>query len=755
MKFQTFIIVAALVAILTLSLTAVSAQTKPQQKPPEDEMLRIETELVQIEITVTDKQGKLIKDLKLSDFELKADGKPQEIGYFSVGTSATPARWITTETTAKNKEATTIAPTAEIRAGRYIVLAIDDLHLSFSSLNYTRKALVKFVDQQMASGDQVALITTSGQLGMFQQFTTDRDILKRAIERLSLRERKIFTSPSDVPRITPYQAELIDNHDPDSLAIAVNEIMAQRPGTTRQSATSEAETKARSIVAENTSITKSTLTTLEMIIRGLRDLPGRKSLVMMSDGFLLGGANQGSGYDLRRITDAATRAGLVIYALDARGLVATPGSMDASQPGFGLEIPPGARQRIESSSIEAERDGLNALSRDTGGFPVFNNNDLSLGLQKITEDTETYYLLGFEPVVSYRDGRFRKLEVKVRNHSDYKVRSSKGYFAPDDKAVAKASEKEIKEEAKLEQERLKNPEKVAKKESAAAVERVNEALSSLFPLGGIPIEMSTDFVDSGKGESFLALSGHIDVSKVRFEKVTDRYHATVELVGFIFDEKGKSVDTFSQNITLNLRQVTYERILKSGLLFNRRVKLAPGFYQVRIAAVKDKPRQQGSAASWVEISDLSKKQLALSSIFIASEKENLFGSEAVPNQNQTERKIEDASAVIAKPTQISRHLKRGSNVDFTVFAYNGKQDSNREIDLVIQSQILTGNKVVFASPLSKMSLSPENKIEAFIPYAARLSLDKLLAGNYELRVVVIDRTAKTSAKRSISFMIDP
>ena len=753
MKLQSCIVI----VVLALSLAGSDfAQTKPQQKPPDDDTLRIETELVQLEITVTDKQGKLIKDLKQSDFELKADGKPQEIGYFSVGTSVTPARWITSETATKNKENNSVAPPPETRAGRYIVLAIDDLHLSFSSLTYTRKALVKFVDQQMAGGDQVALITTSGQLGMFQQFTADRDILKRAIERLSLRERKVFTSSSDVPRITPYQAELIDdNRDPDALTVAVNEIMAQQPGTTRQSATQQAQMKARSIVAENTSITKATLGTLEMIIRSLRELPGRKSLIMMSDGFLLGGSNQGEMDGLRRITDAATRSGLVIYAIDARGLVAMPGSMDASQPGFGFEIPPGARQRIESSSIEAERDGLNALSRDTGGFPIFNNNDLSLGLQKITEDTETYYLLGFEPLVSYRDGRFRKLEVKVRNHSDYKVRSSKGYFAPDDKAIAKAAEKEVKEEAKLEQERLKNPEKAAKKETAVAVGRMNEALSSLFPLGGIPIEMSTDFIDSGKGESYLALVGHVDISKIRFEKVADRFQATVELVGLIFDEKGKSVDSFSQNIGLNLRQITYEKMLKSGLLFNRRVKLAPGFYQIRVAAVKDKPRQQGSAASWVEISDLSKKQLALSSIFIASEKENLFTSEPTANQNQTERKIEDAEAVVSKPTQISRHLKRGSNVDFTVFAYNGKQDSKGELDLVIQSQIMAGSKVIFASPLSKMSVTAENKTESFVPYAARLSLDKFPPGNYELRVVVIDRTVKTSAKRSISFIIDP
>lgn len=761
MKLLCLLLLLALLGAVALSQSAPTQSPKAKesqtQPPKQDEAtLRIDTELVQVEAIVTDKSGKLVRDLKREDFELKEDGKPQEISYFSLGTSTRPARWITKESKANNKEVAPTAPTVtpEIRTGRYIVLTIDDLHLAFANLVYARQALLKFVDQQLTPDDQVALMTTSGQLGLHQQFTNNRDILKRAINRLSFAERRVSLNSSDVPRLTPYQAELIDSNIPDALALAVNEIMQKQPGTTRQMATSQAQSKARMVVAENTSLTKATLGTIENILRGLRGLPGRKTMVMLSDGFLLGGSNQGTHDGVRRITDAATRSGVVIYALDTRGLIATPEAFDASQPGFGNEQPPGARMSIESAAMEANRDGLNALSRDTGGFPIFNNNDLSIGLQKIVEDTEVYYLLAFEPVVSYRDGRFRKLEVRVKNHPEYKVRSSRGYFAPDDKATAKASEKEDRERAKLEAERAKNPDKVAKKEMSAKIELIRDAMNSLYSLPEIPVVMAADFVDSGKGEGYAKLLAHFDVSNVKFEKVNDRYNADLEVVVGVYDEKGKSAGSFSQKLALALKPETYERIVKSGFLFTRQFKLAPGFYQVRMVVVKETPRQAGSSSEWIEIADLSKKQLTLSSIFLASDKEAMFTALQSSEKVEEEKKIEDQPA-LPLPAQISRRFKRNAKFDFTIFAYNPKFDANGKIDLAIQTQVYApGNKLVMATPLTKMDLPAEDKTAPFAPYAARLSLDRFAPGTYELRLIVVDRVANTNAKRKINFLIE-
>ncbi len=758
MKFTYLLFLAIFGCAVVFSQTAPPQPPKAKDPQQNEPTIRIETELVQIEVIVTDKAGKPIRDLRREDFELKEDGKLQDVTYFSIGTATSPARWVTTgikaNSTTPTPAVTPVPPASEVRAGRYIVLAIDDLHLAFSSLVYARQALTKFVDEQITNDDQVALITTSGQLGLHQQFTNNREILKRAINRLAFAERRVSTNANDVPRLTPYQAELIENNDRDALALAVNDIIQKMPGTTRQMAESQARGSARMVVAENTSITKSTLGTLENIIRSLRTLPGRKSMVMLSDGFLLGGFSQGTTYDVRRITDAATRSGVVIYALDTRGLIAMPEAFDASQPGFGNEQPPGARMSIESSAMEANRDGLNALSRDTGGFPIFNNNDLSLGLQKIIADTEVYYLLAFEPTVSYRDGRFRKLEVRVKNHPEYKVRSSKGYFAPDDKAATKVTEKDEKERARFEAERLKNPDKAAKKEAAAKVALVGNAYNSLFSLRAIPTDMAVDFVDSGKGEGYATIAAHFDVSGIRFEQANERYNATVEVVGTVYDEKGKSVDGFSQKLVMTLKPVTYERILKSGFLFTRRVKLNPGFYQVRLAIIKEDARQAGSASEWVEIADLSKKQLVLSSIFIASEKESAFTPPPQNDKPEEEKKLDEQQA-IPIPAQISRRFPRASKFDFTIFAYNPKVNEKGEIDVIIQTQLYLADKLVMAAPPAQMQLSPEDKTASFSPYAARMSLDKFAPGTYELRLIVVDRAAKTTAKRSLTFAVEP
>ncbi|HYE72985.1 MAG TPA: VWA domain-containing protein, partial [Blastocatellia bacterium] len=382
-----------LVLLLTLILLSTYSGLAQQKQPAQDQgdqPVRIETELVQIDVVVTDKQGNIVRDLKREDFVLYEDGKPQTISFFSVHSVTNPARWIKTDSDSAKASRTTAPPsqiTPEVSTGRHIVLAIDDIHLAPGNLIFARQALLKFFDKQVTAGDQVALITTSGQLGLYQQFTTDYEVLRRAINRLNVQERAV-TSSFDVPRLTPYQAELIDNYDPDATELAVRELMTKMQ-MTREMALSEVRGKARMITALNANYTMQTLSTLENVIRSLRPLPGRKTMVLLSDGFTLGGSNQGRHQDMRRITDAATRAGVVIYSIDARGLVTGPASMDASQPGFGFEIPPGARQRIENASIEAQRDGLNALARDTGGFPVFNTNDLNLGFQRVLADTES------------------------------------------------------------------------------------------------------------------------------------------------------------------------------------------------------------------------------------------------------------------------------------------------------------------------------------------------------------------------------
>jgi VWFA-related protein len=773
-----FIIRAAICALVIASICALfssrpaTLQTvNPQQQKSKEEkqepLLRLETELVQIDIVVTDKAGKLVRDLRREDFELFEDGKKQAITHFAIGTSAQPAKWLTVEKKKPSDNPVSVVTPVEVSAGRYIVIAVDDFHLAPENLMIAKRTLQRFINNQMVAGDQVAIATTSGNIGMFQQFTSERDVLERAINRLSVQNRTV-TSHSDIPRITDYQAELIDLGDLDALELAVQEIMrlesptptppqagggrggggrGAQPGqlgdggiSPRERAMLQAQSRARMIVAQNANYTRVTLSTLESIVRSLRDLPGRKMLALLSDGFFLGGRSSSQTFDLRRITDAATRAGVVIYSIDARGLVATPPGGDASDPS-GVDITnPGIRARIEMSAIQAKLDGMNALAADTGGRLFHNSNDLNLGLQRVLDENEVYYVLAYEPAQSYRDGRFRKIEVRIADRPDLKVRTRKGYFAPSDKEVAKAEEK--REEKRKEM----SPEKLAQQAKLEKEQQIREGLGSLFPRREIPVEMAVDFMDIPNGGSSALVNTHIDAKGLNLPQVNGTHQGVLDLMVAIFNESGKLANSFSERINLNIRPERMEYAFKHGLNYRRLVLLKPGFYQARMAVREEGTARLGSASKWVEVPDIGKKQLALSGILLSS------GEESQTDLLNPQTAVADQNGYAPRPSSATRRFKRGSAVDFLVFAYNAKVEKNTA-DLVIQSQVYSGSKLVYASPLAKMNASQNADLQR-IPYAARISLEGFNSGPYELRLVVIDRLTKATTFRRVYFTVE-
>ncbi|HEX2488691.1 MAG TPA: VWA domain-containing protein [Blastocatellia bacterium] len=735
---------------------------KVEQKKQDEPLLRIETELVQIDAVVTDKKGQLARDLKRADFELFDDGKKQEITHFAIGTAAQPARWLTVEKRPAEKSSSDSAP-AEIRAGRYIVIAVDDFHLATENLIIAKRALNRFINNQMVAGDQVAIATTSGNVGMLQQFTEERDVLERAVNRLNVQQRTV-TSSSDIPRITDYQAELIDIGDQDALELAVQEIMRLEPmpspppaagrggrggfnpggldggASQRERAIQQAQSRARAIVAQNAHYTRATLSNLEGVIRNLRNMTGRKMLVLLSDGFYLGGKSSSQTYDMRRIIDAATRAGVVIYSIDARGLIAAPPGGSASDS-FGADDInlPGVRSRVESSGVQAKLDGLNALASDTGGTLFKNSNDLSLGLQRVLDANETYYVLAYEPSTPYRDGRFHKIEVRIAGNPELTVRTRKGYFAPSEKAGA-AGKTDAPAEKSPDKRKERSPEKIAQQEKLEKEKEMREGLGSLVPLREIPVEMAIDFLDLSKGSSGALVNLHVDASQLTLRLLNGTHQSALDLLMALFDEKGKVAASFVERINVNIRPERLDTARKNGFSYRRLMALKPGFYQARVAIREEGSARMGSASKWVEVSDIDKKQLTLSGVLLSAGME-------VQNDLQLAN-----SAYIPQPSSATRRFKKDGAIDFMVFAYNAKVEKNTA-DLVIQSQVFSGSKLVYASPIAKMTI-PESVDLQRIPYAARVSLEQFNSGPYELRVVVIDRLTKATTFRRVYFTVE-
>ncbi len=776
----------------TLCWLAVGIPTSQAQQPKPDssnsktqDALRIETELVQVDAVVTDKQGKLIHDLKREDFELYEDGKKQTITHFAVGTAKQPARWLTTE---KKRPANSLpADTASSnmqpteQSGRHIVLAVDDYHLSPGNLGTVKRALAKFIAEQMVGGDQIAIVATSGNVGMFQSFTNERELLERAINRLTVQE-KVLVDSSSIPRITEHQAELIEFGDRQALELAVSEIIRRegvataqsgqagspgQPGAgsvptpqsgsnrrnqspAAQSAAAEREimesrvrSQARMILSLSGNYTQATLSTLENVIRGLKPLVGRKLVVVLSDGFFIGGNSLHSKlYDIRRITDAATRAGVTIYSIDARGLVAFAPGGDASSQS---EVDPtlvGAQARIEMSTIHAKRDGLGILAEETGGKLFFDNNDLNLGLQRVLDANETYYVLAYEPLESRRDGRYHKLEIRVANHPELKARTRNGYFEPDDKELASQKKAEEKRQEKL---KSLSPEKRDQELKAEKNKQMLSGIGALFPLKDIPVEIAVDFLDLPAGPSAI-VNAHIEAANLSFDQIKGRQQTVVDVTGVLFDERGKVANSFSERINLNVKPENLAQIVQHGFNYRRLAGLKPGFYQARIAVREESSGRLGSASGWVEVPDIKGKQLMLSSILLSE-----GGKEAFQGlSNSADAKPSETYS--PQPSSASRRFKSGSDMDFLLFVYNAKLEKN-SVDLVSQTQLFSGSKLVYASPITKLQLPADMDLQR-IPYGARLSLKGIDPGQYELRLMVIDRLTKATAYRRVNFTVE-
>jgi VWFA-related protein len=672
----------------------------------------VKTEIVRIDVVVTDKRGLPVSGLTREDFTVLEDGRPQPLVQFEAFSRGLPVVE-QEEPAAPAASPSAAAPEPEVRKGRYVVLAVDDLHIEATNLLRVKKALRRLVEERIGSEDQVALVTTSGNLGLFQQFTTDSMVLDRAISRLSAQQRS--GEWEGAPHMSEYQAELIERGDPDALRLAVQEMLQEGLSQDAEVARLECLARARAIAQESTHHTRVTLDTLHSVMRSLSRVPGRKVIVLVSDGFVLGvgGANTQT-FDLRRITDAGTRAGVVIYALDTRGLVATPlfGNAESRTVVFNA---PGARELIMRAGENATRDGMNALAADTGGFLIHSSNDLTAGLRRIVQDGETYYLLAYEPTNGTHDGAFRKIEVSLPRRREVKLRTRKGYFAPDDRKPSPPA-------------RPPDAQTAAREAMERREAEIRTALASLVPLASIPVRLSADFLSAGEGAQ-VVVSGHVDVSDVPFERVQDRRVATVEAVAVVYDEAGNvAANLQSERAAMQLTDATYAQAVRVGLDYRKVASLKPGLYQVRLAVREEAGGKLGSAVQWIEVPDLGKGKLTLSSLFF------LKGDEALHE------------------VQAQRRYRRSESLFVQLYAYNPAHDAAGATQLFLQTQVWQRGALRTASPPE--ALTPRERDGRPLPQTATVKLDPLEPGDYELRVTVTDRLANATAFRRTSFTVD-
>src|SRR5688572_9495124 len=488
----------ALFAAVLLGVALASAtwaQEKPADRARSEDVIRTATELVQTDVMVFDKQGTFIHGLKKEQFELRVDKKPHTILFFEPITAGSAneesqlaaARGAVSSSGSHRK----VAP-VPLDRGRTVFFFVDDFHLSPGSISQTRQMLRRFIDREMRQNDEAAITSPSGQIGFLQQLTDNKTVLRLAAERI--RSRPFTVKDFERPAMTEYQAYLIDHNDFDVLGIFVDAVLRDNPGLPRSTAEEMVKGRARQFLAQADRIATNTLLSLESLIKSSANLPGRKLVFLISDGFLLN--DRLDSYDrLRSVTSAAARAGVVIYSIDARGLVVGLNDASTDAP----FDPSGRLVRSSTGAVSATQHALNALASDTGGRALFNTNDLSAGITRGLKETSAYYLLAWRPESEgQRGGRFSRVEVSIIGHPNLVVRLRR----PADKEIPVRTAKS----------KTKLPASTKKASDAD----LREAITGLYPVQGVPTALVVQFLNTSAAGSFINLAVELRTEGLTF-----------------------------------------------------------------------------------------------------------------------------------------------------------------------------------------------------------------------------------------------
>jgi hypothetical protein len=359
------------------------------------------------------------------------------------------------------------------------------------------------------------------------------------------------------------------------------------------------------------------------------------------------------------------------------------------------------------------------------------------------KETSFYYLLAWRPEEDAQDNKFRRIDVSIVGRPDLVVRVRRGFIEQIEKtalpradAVARLPENKAIENRSTE-------------DKAPTQTALLQAIQASLPLDGLPTSLFVGYADDPKIGSYVTASMEMDGEALSFIPTDGKLLATVDLGGVIYNDQGKRVASFLNQMRVN------ESARRHGIVYNYQAKLKPGLYQVRVAARDSKSGRTGSAMQWIEIPDLSSRRLILSSVVIG-ERTPASVAASVEKQDEANKNKTDKNEAGAENVffSVSRRFTRNSRLRFLTTIYNAARgtDGSQTPDVALQIQILRDNQPVLTTALSKVETKGVQDL-SHLPYAAEIPLEAMPAGRYLLQVVVIDRIAKTSATQHITFEI--
>jgi VWFA-related protein len=680
-----------------------SAQSANSAKPGQSP-LRVSSDLVRIDVEVTDKSGKPIKGLRQDQFTITDDGKPQAITSFSYAdiesietAGADDAKPIVVPVDNDGPNTPSAAAASDrLRDRRLLVLFFDLTSMQPDDLIRAHDAGEKFIKQQMTKADVVAVVAFSTKLSVLANFTNDHVVLEKAISRLT------ETSSSDLSNPL-YAAAANGEYDVQEYTGA-----AFTPDETEF----------------NVFNTDQKLAAVEGLANVLSGIPGRKALVEFTGGITQTGEENRT--QLRAATDAANRADVSIYSIDSRGLLAAPPGGDATtNAATGTSIFTGASVFHQTDQREDSRDTLATLSTDTGGKAFFDLGDLSDALPKIQQDNGGYYLVGYNLGAGVkRDGRWRTIHVKV-NVPGARIRYRDGYYAPRD---------------------FQHLEKEDRAQQLA------DAVNSDNPIVELPVAVETGMFRLSDQQAYVPIAAKISASALDWaEKHGNRQAEFDFAVQVRVVPSGRTVAELHDTTQVKLDPGRFQEINKKNLLYQGGVVLAPGNYKLKFVARENESGKIGTFEQDLSVPASQPGKMALSSVVLSSQLVPVQKSSEVQTKTEGLRtKLASSPLEINGETiipSVTRLFAQNQTLYVFFQAYYPEKNENKE---PIDGNTLRAGLIFFrnglqvnATPmLAPSDVDPKKYVASF---RISLPLAKLQGGRYSVQAVVIAPGTQHSA----------
>jgi VWFA-related protein len=743
------------------AIAAPRAQTpthgSPQQTAPPagGPTFRVEGNLATVDAVVVDQQGRHVTDLTAADFEVVERGKTQRIRQVVYVRVANPGR-PSAQPAALPPAPASPGPAAVAaegpapvrtlgsglaspdRTGRILAIVVDDLGMSMESIGFFKKGLARFVDSEIEPGDLVAIIRTSGGTGALQHFTTDRRLLSAAVERLRWTSQSRKGIASFEPRLpVSLQAAGGGNGGPRGQGQPDGDTPGLVPDTDGPLGETVDELR-------DDALASGSLGALQFLLRGIETLPGRKSVVFVSEGFDIGldddGGRDRSSRDRRlrtwnaftRVMDQANRSGVVLYAIDPRGLASTGvTAQDIVQMPNGIGGASGATQFTEMVASTARsrlvelhntQGSLNYFAEQTGGFAIVNSNGITQGLGRIADDMRGYYLIGFDTALDTSvpwNPKDMKLTVRRKGLT---VRARKGLFGP----------------------------ALAKPKPAAPADPLVAAALSPFDTGTIDVRLTTLFGYDAKTGPYVHTTFFVDPATLTFIDTADgKREATLAVLLMAVGADGAPAARIRREVTMTLAPEAYRTLRQRGLLYTERLAIKhPGGYQVRAAILDDRTQAVGTSAQFVEVPAIGRNRIALSGVVMtdvvnAQRAAGLDSGGPDPRDPPPAEAPETLAETLAESTlagAAAKVFRPGTDVIYACDIYDGRDA--RELPLSTQTTLMRDGQPIFTGPVARVASADAAAAEkpvGVLHVNGSLTLGSdLTPGVYALRISVVD-----------------